>query len=405
MTRTSSAKEKLNTRIFRAVHRRNLIYNTCWEDPALDRVALDLRPDDRVLVITSAGCNALDYLLAGAGEVNAVDMNPIQNALLELKTAAVRTLDYDSFFELFGQGRSPQTRQMYGDVLRKELSPPARAYWDKHISFFVGKSWRKSFYYRGTSGLLAKLLLVNLQVLHRLREPIEQLLEARTIEEQREIYHGQIRHRIWKPWLRWFLRQSVTLSLAGVPWPQRNEITTQYPGGVPQFVHDAVEAVVTQLPFHDNYFWRVYIQGNYTPTCCPEYLKQANFERLRGLLPRLKIHTSTVTDFVRRAEPGVSKFVLLDHMDWMSFYNPESLVDEWNAILEKARPGARVIYRSAGLKVSYLDHLRVRYRGEERELGGLLRQNPNLVAELHARDRVHTYGSFYIADLPDGGRV
>jgi S-adenosylmethionine-diacylglycerol 3-amino-3-carboxypropyl transferase len=332
-------------------------------------------------------------------------MNPIQNALLELKTAAVRTLDYASFFELFGKGHTPHARQMYRDVMRKELTAPARAYWDRHITFFLGKSWRKSFYYRGTSGLLAKVVLMNLHVFQRLREPIAQLLEARTIAEQAEIYRGKIRDRIWTPWLRWFLRQSVTLSLAGVPWPQRNEITTQYPGGVPQFVRDALEAVVTQLPFRDNYFWRVYIEGGYTPTCCPEYLKPVSFERLRDLLPRLHIHTSTVTDFLRRTEPGISKFVLLDHMDWMSFNNPEGLVDEWNALLEKARPGARVIYRSAGLKVSYLDHLRVRYRGAERELGRLLRQNPRLVAQLHARDRVHTYGSFYIADLPDSGRM
>src|SRR6516165_2482340 len=98
MLPTPTAKEKLNARIFRAVHRRNLIYNTCWEDPALDRQALQLTEDDRLVVITSAGCNALDYLLSGCGEVNAVDMNPIQNALLELKTAAALSLDHDSFF-------------------------------------------------------------------------------------------------------------------------------------------------------------------------------------------------------------------------------------------------------------------------------------------------------------------
>ena len=62
----TTTRERLNTRIFKAVHRRNLIYNTCWEDPALDREALGLGPADRVMVITSAGCNALDYLLAGA---------------------------------------------------------------------------------------------------------------------------------------------------------------------------------------------------------------------------------------------------------------------------------------------------------------------------------------------------
>jgi S-adenosylmethionine-diacylglycerol 3-amino-3-carboxypropyl transferase len=112
------------------------------------------------------------------------------------------------------------------------------------------------------------------------------------------------------------------------------------------------------------------------------------------------IHTGTLTDFLRRTEPGISKFVLLDHMDWMDFNNPEGLAEEWNAILDKARPGARAIYRSAGLRVSYLDRLRVQYKSRQSELGGLLRHDTHLAARLHAQDRVHTYGSFYIADLP-----
>jgi S-adenosylmethionine-diacylglycerol 3-amino-3-carboxypropyl transferase len=400
MTKTKTARQKLNSRIFKAVHRRNLIYNTCWEDPALDRVALELGPDDRLVVITSAGCNALDYLLAGCGEVNAVDVNPIQNALLELKTAAVQTLDYESFFELFGQGRSPFARQMYGDCLRRHLSPAARNYWDKNITFFLGRGWRRSFYYRGTSGLLAKLVLINAHVLHRLRKPIQELLGARTVEDQKRVYQRSIRPRIWTPWLKWFLARNMTMTLLGVPWEQKEQITHQYPGGLVQFIRDALETVVTELPFSDNYFWRVYFQGFYTKECCPEYLKPTNFEKLKSLLPRLKIHTSTITNFLQETEPGVSKFVLLDHMDWLSSHNPHGLVEEWNAILRAARPGARAIFRSAGLKVGYLDHLKVNYQSEDRELGSLLRYNTELAAKLHVRDRVHTYGSFYIADLP-----
>src|SRR5271156_6630217 len=113
MTRTHSTRERFNTRVFKAVHRHNLIYNTCWEDPALDRVALELGPQERLMVITSPGCNALDYRLAGCGEVNAVDVNPIQNALLELKVAGIRGLDHGSFFELFGNGSSPRAPEMY----------------------------------------------------------------------------------------------------------------------------------------------------------------------------------------------------------------------------------------------------------------------------------------------------
>lgn len=400
MIHTKTTKEKLNTRIFKEVHSRNLIYNTCWEDPALDRIALDFQPDDHVLVISSAGCNALDYLLAGVAEVNAVDVNPIQNSLLELKRACIQQLDWETFFEMFGQGRCDRAKQLYEELLRVHLSPYAQRYWDKHLPFFLGKGWRKSFYYRGTSGLLAKLAIVNAQTLQRLGKPIQQLLEAKTIEEQREVYHRSIRDRLWTPWLKWFLSRSVTLSLAGVPWPQRDQITNQYPGGISQFIRDSLEAVLLKLPFQDNYFWRVYLQGHYTPECCPEYLKKDNFDKLRSLLPRLKIHTSTVTNFLNTTESKISKFTLLDHMDWMSFNNPAGLVEEWNAILAKSRPGARVIFRSAGLRVDYLDHLHVTYQGQPKELGQILKYRHEISEPLHERDRVHTYGCFCVADLP-----
>jgi S-adenosylmethionine-diacylglycerol 3-amino-3-carboxypropyl transferase len=398
-----AARERFRSRFFRAVHHRNLIYNTCWEDPALDRQALGLEPADRVLVITSAGCNALDYLLAGAGEVNAVDVNPIQNALLELKVAGLKKLDYSSFFALFGRGHFRAARQAYFDVLRDELSSAARRYWDRHLVFFQGRGWRKSFYYRGTTGWLAKLIVLHAQRLHGLGRAIDDLLAAGTVEGQREVYERFIRDRLWTPWLRWLLARSTVLSLVGVPWHQRNQIVTQYPGAVAQFIRDCVEAVFTRLPLRDNYFWRVYLQGHYTPDCCPEYLKPANFAVLKnGLLDRLRITTAPLAEFLRRTEPGISKFVLLDHMDWLSSNGP-ALREEWELILCQARPTARAIFRSAGLKVGYLDRLRVCYGGRESDLGGLLRYHPERAAELHARDRVHTYGSFYIADLPSGG--
>jgi len=63
------------------------MFNDAREDPRIDRIALQLCPSDRLMVITSAGCNVLDYLLAGVEHIDAVDINPFQNALLELKIA------------------------------------------------------------------------------------------------------------------------------------------------------------------------------------------------------------------------------------------------------------------------------------------------------------------------------
>jgi S-adenosylmethionine-diacylglycerol 3-amino-3-carboxypropyl transferase len=387
----------LRRHLFAAIHRRNLIYNTCWEDPALDRAALDLGPADRVLVITSAGCNALDYLLAGAGRVEAVDLNPCQNALLEFKAAAIRGLDYDSFFELFGTGRSKRARQMYHDAVRPCLSPRVRRWWDRHLGFFSGKGWRDSFYYHGTWGFLAWVLVGYWKHCRGVAGVLEEMFRASSLEEQRHLYETRLRDRVWTPWVDRFNAGEFTQMLMGIPWRQR-QFMMRYPGGLARWTRQILEALATEIPLRTNYFMRVYVQGSYTPECCPEYLKADNFERLkRGLLDRLTIHTTSVTEYLRRAEPGISRFVLLDHMDWME---EAELAEEWEILLAKASPGGRAIFRSALLEVDYLDPVPVRFRDREARLGQLLHYDREPAARLHRLDRVHMYGSFHIATLP-----
>ena len=113
-----SAAGRLNQKIFDGLYSRSLVYNTCWEDPAVDRRALNLTPDDSVRVITSAGCNALDYALTGVQRVHAVDANPRQSALLELKLAGVHRLEYEDFFRFFGEGRHDNAQKIYRSALR-----------------------------------------------------------------------------------------------------------------------------------------------------------------------------------------------------------------------------------------------------------------------------------------------
>lgn len=142
--------------MFNAIYSRSLVYNTCWEDPAVDRQALQLQPRDNILVITSAGCNALDYALMSPQRVHAVDANPRQNALLELKLAGIRALDFDDFFALFGAGSHPHFDELYKESLREELSPFARSYWDRRMHWFMPRDERDSFYYHGLSGMVAR---------------------------------------------------------------------------------------------------------------------------------------------------------------------------------------------------------------------------------------------------------
>lgn len=96
----------------------------------------------------------------------------------------------------------------------------------------------------------------------------------------------------------------------------------------------------------------------------------------------------------------ISRFVLLDHMDWLSDKLFYFLVDEWNAIFKVAAPDARAIWRSGGLDVSnYLHKVQIRLNAKDYPLSDLLNYRREEAETLHQQCRVHTYGSFYIADL------
>ncbi|MBO9662110.1 BtaA family protein [Dokdonella sp.] len=394
---TPNLRDKLDQKIFDAIYSRSLVYNTCWEDPAVDRKALALGADDSVLVITSAGCNALDYALQAPRVIHAVDANPRQNALLELKIAGIRTLGFDDYFAIFGEGFHARFADLYRDHLRAELSPFAQEWWDKHASWFTSR--RGSFYFHGLSGLVARGVRAYFATRPRLRVAMNDLLGARNVAEQQAIYDARIAPQLWSKSVNWVISRQFVMSLLGVPYPQRKLVEAQHDGGVSGFIRHAVQYVFRQLPLADNYFWHVYMTGRYRRDCCPEYLKEANFERLKsGLVDRIVPHTTTVTEFLHAHEEPISRFVLLDHMDWMSSYHPEALVEEWEAIRLRAAPGARILLRSAHARPAYLDAIRI--GPDQRRLREAFRFMDEVADALQPQDRVHTYAGFVIADVP-----
>ena len=155
-----------------------------------------------------------------------------------------------------------------------------------------------------------------------------------------------------------------------------------------------------ELPMKDNYFWRVYINGEYSRECCPEYLKADNFAKLKGrMVDNVSTHTDSVQGFLETHDGLISRFILLDHMDWLSDHFFPLLESEWQAIVDRAAPGARLIWRSGGLRTDFIEDVQVNRDGEIQNVSPLLNYNQELASELHEIDRVHTYGSFYIAEL------
>ncbi len=374
--------------VFHRIHGSQLIYNCAWEDPRIDRHLLQLNEASRVVMITSAGCNTLDYLLDSPARIHSVDMNYRQNAVLHLKMSLLRMGDHEAMFDLFGRGASATYRDIYKAV-REDLPDDAQRYWDSQISMFSPHTMRRSFYYHGTAGTAAWMVIKAMfGTRHTLRDLASCLLDAESLEEQAELY-SQIEPEIWGILSRWMVRQPMFMTLLGVPRPQVRMIQAQYPGGLSFYVRDKLKHVLTEVPIASNYFWRVYLMGRYDATCCPGYLKRQNMHTLAKHSDRVTTHTCTLTSFLREHPGSYTHFVLLDHQDWLAAHDPVALREEWELILQNSARGAKILLRSAGLTTDFVPES-IRER---------LQFYPTLTSELHQQDRVGTYGSTHLAEV------
>ena len=94
---------------------------------------LNIQKDDVILTITSAGDNILDYLLEGPRRVHAVDLNPNQNHLLELKVAAFSALSLYRYLETLSAKAAMKTSAVCSSTkLSPYMSGHALQHWLNH---------------------------------------------------------------------------------------------------------------------------------------------------------------------------------------------------------------------------------------------------------------------------------
>ena len=380
-----SLSSNLKNYYFSKIHQGKLIYNTCWEDPRCDRMLLEMDEKSKVVMITSAGCNALDYLLDDPKEIHCVDMNFRQNALLELKKVGLEVLPFNTFFALFGKGASEDAKLIYHNLLREKLSVPTQDYWDKHIKYFDGKGRRKSFYYRGTSGFLAYSTTRLMNARKSVRKNLDYLFNAISLEEQVKVFNA-LETQIFNKHVKALVNNHYTMTLAGVPENQQILINQDYQCGVFGYLKDCFRNIFTTLDISENYFYQVYFNGHYTQDCCPEYLKQENFNFLHENTEKIKTYTTSVSDFLLKNPGEYSHFILLDHQDWLAVNDPAALEEEWELILQNSKPGTKILLRSASKEVDFFpDFIKDKIDFDKEK-----------TKEAHALDRVGTYASVYL---------
>jgi len=378
---------KLKDRLFSNIHANNLIYNTCWEDPRLDRKLMQFDGDSKVVMITSAGCNALDYTLDTPAEINCIDVNFRQNALLELKKATLAHGSYDDHFLMFGEGAHPEARELYHDALRERLPQYAAAFWDEKIKYFFPRGER-TFYFSGTCGSFAWLFKKYFDARRSAKELVLELLNAQSLDEQKALY-GRLEPKLLSKMVMWLMNRHFTMALLGVPRPQMDLIVNRYPEGMAGYLRDNLRHIFTELPIADNYFWYLYIMGHYSKSNCPEYLRKAHFDNLKAQLQQLKVHVHSIAGFLKEHPGTYTHYILLDHQDWLAAHDPKALAEEWQLILQNSKPGTKILLRSAALEVNFLPDFvkeRVVFHHEAAK-------------SAHKLDRVGTYGSTCLAEV------
>jgi S-adenosylmethionine-diacylglycerol 3-amino-3-carboxypropyl transferase len=379
----------VSEQVFRQIHGKNLVYNCCWEDPRCDRELMQLDAHSRIAMLTSAGCNALDYLLDGPERIDCVDLNPRQNALLELKKALFRTSDHANLFAFFGNGVHPDARDVFEDILRPALPDAySKRYWQRNLDYFNGKGLRRSFYWHGTSGTVAWIVRKWFQSQPGLMQQLDHLFMSGNMEEQKARYMA-LEPVVINKFVGWLMRRHLVQSMLGVPKSQQYLAARYFPDGLVGYLRHCLRHVFVNIPVSDNYFWKLYFYGQYARDCCPNYLSADHFDTIRQRMDRLHTHTDSLSGFLESNPGQYTHFVLLDHQDWLAAHMRPALEEEWRFIFANAAPGAKVLLRSAAFDIDFVpDFARERIRFDQ-----------EASKRSEATDRVGTYASTWFGTI------
>ena len=327
-----------------------LVYPQIWEDPAVDMEALAIGPEDHIVCIASGGCNMLSYLTAGPASITAVDLSPAHVALNRMKLAAAAHLpDHESFFRMFGRADVKGNAALFDRAIAPHLDAASVDFWNgrRGLTGRRIEMFEKGFY---RHGLLGRFIAGGHIVARLLGVDLKTYLQCATQDEQKAWFEANLVPALDRPLVKWLARSRATLIGLGIPPQQYDELAGAADGDMLAVLKERLRALLCDYPLSENYFAWQAINRAYRPGLdgpVPPYLESRNFGVLKANAGRAAIHNRSLTDLMREMPAGSkSCYVLLDAQDWMT---DEQLTELWTQITRTAAPGARVIFRTAGI--------------------------------------------------------
>ncbi len=265
-------------------------YATCWEDADVLLRGLQLRGGERVLCIASGGDNALALLTAQPQSVLAIDINPTQLYLTELKQRVFQTLDYESLLVFLGVNEATgQERTAYFSAIKPLLSPDAASYWSQQQDLI-----KNGLVYAGKFENYFRIFRQYLLPLVHGKKQIEQLFVDKTDAEQQAFFRQVWNNRRWQ-WLMRLFFNRYTLGRYG----RDPEFLKQVQVDVAGYIIGKATAHLQSNACTRNYFLHMMLTGRYGCRL-PVYLRRENFERIKANAHRLQCRLITAQEAIRQ---------------------------------------------------------------------------------------------------------
>lgn len=308
-----------------------LMFAQSWEDPECDRAGLAIKPGDQVLAITSGGDNVLDLLRDDPARIVAVDINPAQAFLFELKRAAFRHLDHPGLLDLLGVGDKARAGTLYR-AIRGELSLAAQAFFDERAAWFdAGLLTRGGF--ERYFALLRRI--IRLAVGQSALETLFTLEPA----DQAAFYDRHWNGWRWRSLMRFGFSKALLGNRLDPAW-----FADASAAGLSLHFLELARHVLVKLPARSNYFLAQILLGRYVGETYPAYLRAENFNVIRDRIDRVELIIAGIDEGLRSLPvKSIDAFALSNVFE----YSPVGVFDEGkDQIARVAKPGARLVHRN-----------------------------------------------------------
>ncbi|MEO5618036.1 MAG: DUF3419 family protein [Candidatus Eisenbacteria bacterium] len=346
-------------------------YGSVWEDADVlcDALGATAR-GGRVLSIASAGDNALALLTLDPAQVVAADLSAAQLACVELRMAALRSLDDTALFAFLGLTPAKDRADTYRQ-LRGALPPTTRDFWDAHPREIAGGITRSGKFERYLRAFRRRVL----PLVHS--EPtIRALAMLGDGEDQESFYEMR-----WNNW-RWRLLFKVFFSRFVMGRAGRDpEFFAEVEGPVGERILARTRRAITHLPVRTNPYFRAILAEGFVPEAPPRWLEPRHLAVIRTRLDRVRLLHGPVES----AEGRFDAFNLSDIFEYMP---PAECTRVYGALLERSNPGARL---------AYWNMLAPRRRPEV--FAARVREHADEAEALHERDRAWFYRAFRIDEV------